>query len=133
MIRRQREQLGRLFALGDVLAVSAAFLASFWLRFHSGLLRVPKGVPPFSSYLIVIPVLLFIHMVYFSYQGFYRFKLRRNRLDDLFLVILNCAAAAFSILLVFSYLKSYRFSAFEISHVFLAVYAPLAVLAIFLC
>jgi exopolysaccharide biosynthesis polyprenyl glycosylphosphotransferase len=133
MIRRQREQLGRLFALGDVLAVSAAFLTSFWLRFHSGLLPVPKGVPRFSSYLIVIPVLLFIHMVYFSYQGFYRFKLRRNRLDDLFLVILNCAAAAFSVLLVFSYLKSYRFIAFEISHVFLAVYAPLAVLAIFLC
>ena len=133
MIRKQREQLARLFALSDALAVSAAFLASFWLRFHSGLLRVPKGVPVFSGYLVVIPFLLFIHMVYFSYQGFYRFKLRRNRLDDLFSVILNCAAAAFTILLVFSYLKSYRFIDFEISHVFLVVYAPLAVMAIFLC
>jgi exopolysaccharide biosynthesis polyprenyl glycosylphosphotransferase len=132
MIRKQREQLARLFALSDALAVSAAFLASFWLRFHSGLLRVPKGVPFFSSYLVVIPFLLFFHMVYFSYQGFYRFKLRRNRLDDLFSVILNCTAAAFTILLVFSYLKSYRFIDFEISHVFLAVYAPVAVLAIFL-
>ena len=131
MIRKQREQLARLFALSDAMAVSAAFLASFWLRFHSGLLRVPKGVPGFSSYLAVIPFLLFIHMVYFSYQGFYRFKLRRNRLDDLFSVILNCAAAAFTVLLVFSYLKSYRFIDFEISHVFLVVYAPLAVLAIF--
>ena len=133
MIRKQRVQLARLFALSDTLAVAAAFLASFWLRFHSGLLRVPKGVPHFSSYLIVIPFLLFIHMVYFSYQGFYRFKLRRNRLDDLFLVMLNCAASAFTILLLFSYLKSYRFIGFEISHVFLAVYAPLAVFFIFLC
>ena len=133
MIRKQREQLARLFALSDTLAVSAAFLAAFWLRFHSGLLRVPKGVPVFTSYLVVIPFLLFIHMVYFSYQGFYRFKLRRNRLDDLFSVILNCAAAAFTVLLVFSYLKSYRFIDFEISHVFLVVYAPMVVMAIFLC
>ncbi|HEX7503295.1 MAG TPA: hypothetical protein VF451_07720, partial [Acidobacteriota bacterium] len=133
MIRKQREQLARLFALSDALAVAAAFFLSFWLRFYSGLLRVPKGVPRFSSYLVVIPFLLFFHMVYFSYQGFYRFKLRRNRLDDLFSVILNCAAAAFTVLLLFSYFKSYRFIAFEISHVFLAVYAPAAVLAIFLC
>ena len=130
MIRKQREQLARLFALSDALAIAAAFFISFWLRFYSGLLRVPRGVPRFSSYLIVIPFLLFIHMVYFSYQGFYRFKLRRNRLDDLFSVILNCMAAAFTVLLVFSYLKSYRFTAFEISHVFLAVYAPVAVVAI---
>ena len=133
MIRKQREQLARLYALSDALAVAAAFLLSFWLRFYSGLLRVPKGVPPFSSYLAAIPFLLFIHMVYFSYQGFYRFKLRRNRLDDLFSVIMNCIAATFTLLLLFSYLKSYRFIAFEISHVFLAVYAPVAVLSIFLC
>jgi exopolysaccharide biosynthesis polyprenyl glycosylphosphotransferase len=133
MIRKQREQLARLFALSDTLAIGACFLLSFWLRFHSGLFHVPKGVPRFSNYLIVIPLLLFIHLVYFSYQGFYRFKLRRNRLDDLFLVILNCVASAFTILLLFSYLKSYRFISFEISHVFLVVYAPLAVLSIFLC
>ncbi len=133
MIRKQREQLSRLFAVSDALAIALAFLVSFWLRFHSGLLPVPKGIPRFSSYLVVIPFLLFAHLVYFSYQGFYRFKLRRNRLDDLFTVILNCAAAAFTMLLAFSYFKSYRFIGFEISHLFLAVYAPLAILFIFLC
>ncbi|MBN2347021.1 MAG: undecaprenyl-phosphate glucose phosphotransferase [Candidatus Aminicenantes bacterium] len=132
MIRRQRIQLTRLFVLSDALAVTAAFLVSFWLRFHSGLLGAPKGVPGFSSYLVVVPILLFFHMVYFSYQGFYRFKLRRNRLDDLFSVILNCVAVAFTILLVVSYLKSYRLVDFEVSHLFLAVYAPLAVAVIFL-
>jgi exopolysaccharide biosynthesis polyprenyl glycosylphosphotransferase len=132
VIRKQREQLARLFAVSDAAAVVSAFLLSFALRFHSGLLAVPKGVPRFSGYLVVVPFLAFFHMVYFSYQGFYRFKLRRNRLDDLFSVMLNCAAAAFTVLLLFSYFKSYRFIGFEISHVFLAVYAPVAVLAIFL-
>lgn len=133
MIRRQRAQLARLYALSDALAIVAAFFLAFWLRFHSRLLSVPKGTPPLADYLAVLPVLLLVHMVFFSYQGFYRFKLRRNRLDDLFSVILNCAAASFAVLLVFSYLKSYRFIGFEVSHVYLAVYAPLAVLAIFLC
>ncbi len=130
MIRKQREHLARLFAFSDALAIVFSFFFSFWLRFYSGLLHVPKGIPRFSSYLVVIPFLLFIHMVYFSYQGFYRFKLRRNRLDDLFSVILNCAATAFTILLVFSYFKSYRFIGFEISHIFLTVYAPFAILFI---
>ncbi len=133
MIRKQREQLARLYALSDALAIAAAFFLSFWLRFHSGLLTAPKGVPGFSAYLAVLPALLLAHLVYFSYQGFYRFKLRRNRLDDLFSVILNCAAAAFTVLLFFSYLKSYRFIGFEISHGFLAVYAPLAVATVFIC
>ena len=74
-----------------------------------------------------------IHLVYFSYQGFYRFKLRRNRLDDLFSVILNSAASAFTVLLIFSYLKSYNFIHFEISHGFLLVYAPVSILSIFVC
>jgi exopolysaccharide biosynthesis polyprenyl glycosylphosphotransferase len=133
MIRKQREQLARLFACSDVLAIMIGFLTAFWLRFHSGLLHVPKGIPRFSNYLIIVPFLLAIHLVYFSYQGFYRFKLRRNRLDDLFLVILNSAASAFTILLVFSYLKSYGFIRFEISHVFLLVYAPVSILALFIC
>ncbi len=133
MIRRQRAQLARLYALSDALAITAAFFLAFWLRFHSRLLSVPKGTPPLADYLAVLPALLLVHMVFFSYQGFYRFKLRRNRLDDLFSVILNCAAASFAVLLVFSYLKSYRFIGFEVSHVYLAVYAPLAVLALFLC
>ena len=48
MIRKQREQLARLFACSDALAIMISFLVSFWLRFHSGLLRIPKGIPRFS-------------------------------------------------------------------------------------
>jgi exopolysaccharide biosynthesis polyprenyl glycosylphosphotransferase len=133
MIRKQREHLARLFVSSDVLAVMISFLVSFWLRFASGLLGVPKGIPRFSSYLFIVPFLLAVHLIYFSYQGFYRFKLRRNRLDDMFLVILNSAASAFTLLLLFSYLKSYDFISFEISHVFLLVYAPVSILLIFIC
>jgi len=133
MIRKKREQLARVFVMSDGLAILASFFAAFWLRFHSGLLVAAKGVPPLSGYLIIVPFLLFAQLVYFSYQGFYRFKLRRNRLDDLFQVIMNCLISSFTALLVFSYLKSYHFIRFEISHVFLLVYAPLSILVISSC
>jgi exopolysaccharide biosynthesis polyprenyl glycosylphosphotransferase len=133
MIRKKREQLARMFVLSDLLAILLSFLAAFWLRFHSGLLAVPKGTPALAGYLVVIPFMSLMQLIYFSYQGFYRFKLRRNRLDDLFLVILNSAISSFVILLVFSYFKSYGFVQFEISHVFIAVYAPIAILAVSIC
>jgi exopolysaccharide biosynthesis polyprenyl glycosylphosphotransferase len=133
MIRKKREQLARVFVLSDVLAILSGFFLSFWLRFHSGLLGVAKGIPPLAAYLVIIPFLLLIQLVYFSYQGFYRFKLRRNRLDDLFLVILNSLISSFAVLLVFSYLKSYGFIRFEISHFFLAVYALVSIVFISFC
>jgi len=133
MIRKKREQLARMYVLSDVLAILLGFFTSFWLRFHSGILGVPKGIPSLNSYLVIIPFLLIIQLIYFSYQGFYRFKLRRNRLDDLFLVILNSLISSFAVLLIFSYFKSYGFIHFEISHVFIAVYAPLSILSIFIC
>jgi exopolysaccharide biosynthesis polyprenyl glycosylphosphotransferase len=133
MIRKKREQLARMYVLSDMLAILLGFFTSFWLRFHSGLLGVPKGIPPLTRYLGIIPFLLFTQLIYFSYQGFYRFKLRRNRLDDLFLVILNSSLSSFVVLLVFSYFKSYRFIHFEISHVFMAVYAPVSILCLFIC
>lgn len=122
-----------MYVLSDVLAILLGFFTSFWLRFNFGLLGVPKGIPPLASYLVIIPFLLFIQLIYFSYQGFYRFKLRRNRLDDLFLVILNSLISSFAVLLIFSYFKSYGFIRFEISHVFLGVYAPVSILSIFIC
>ncbi len=133
MIRVRRQQLAQLYAFSDALAVLLAFVASFWLRFHSRLFPSAKGIPSFSAYLSVLPVLLLIQLLVFSYQDFYRLKLRRNRLDDLFRIILNCYFSAFVVLLLFSYLKSYRFVGFELSHVFLLTYAPLAVLLIFEC
>jgi exopolysaccharide biosynthesis polyprenyl glycosylphosphotransferase len=133
MIRKKREQLTRMVVLSDAVAILLSFFISFWLRFHSGFLGAAKGVPPLTRYLAVIPFMLFIQLIYFSYQGFYRFKLRRNRLDDLFLVILNSSLSAFVVLLIFSYFKSYRFIQFEISHVFVAVYAPVSIVTIFLC
>jgi Undecaprenyl-phosphate glucose phosphotransferase len=126
MIRRRRHQLLRLFIVSDIGAIVSAFLATFWLRFHSGLLPAPKGIPAFGHYLVALPMLMIVQLIYFSSQEFYTIRLRRNRLDDLFMIITNSAVSSFLILMIVSYLKSYRFVNFEISHHFLLVYIPIA-------
>ncbi len=131
MIKKRRKQLVNFFILSDFIAIIVAFNISFWLRFHSGLLAAPKGVPEYKRYLIAIPILILLHVVHFSYQGYYKIRLRRNRLDDLFLVLLNTVVTAFLILMIFSYFKSYQLVNFEVSHVFLLVYIPIGIFFIF--
>ncbi len=131
MIKKRRKQLTQFYIISDFIAIILSFNLTFWLRFNSGLVAAPKGIPEYRIYLIIIPFLILAHMIHFSYQGYYKVKLRRNRLDDLFLVLLNTIVTAFIILLIFSYLKSYHFIGYEVSHVYLIIYIPVAVFLIF--
>ncbi|HLP57975.1 MAG TPA: undecaprenyl-phosphate glucose phosphotransferase [Candidatus Deferrimicrobium sp.] len=131
MIKRRRKQLTQFFIVSDLAAIILSFYITFWLRFQTGLLGAPKGIPEFKNYVLLIPFLVLAHLVHFSYQGYYRVKLRRNRLDDLFLVVLNTIVTVFIVLFIFSYLKSYRFVDFEVSHVYLLTYIPVAVFFLF--
>ncbi len=131
MIKRKRKQLVQIYIIGDIIAIILSFNITFWLRFYSDLIGIPRGVPDYYKYLIVIPFLIFVQIIYFSNQGYYKIKLRRNRLDDLFLVLLNSFISSLIILFFFSYLKSYRFIDFEISHIYLVIYIPISVFFIF--
>ncbi len=131
MIKKRRKQLVQFCIVSDFIAIILSFNLTFWLRFNSGLVSAPKGIPDFGKYLIIIPFLILAHVIHFSYQGYYKVKLRRNRLDDLFLVLLNTIVTAFIILLIFSYLNSYHFIGFEVSHIYLIIYIPVAVFFIF--
>lgn len=131
MIKKRRKQLLKLYVFSDIIAILIAFNLTFWFRFYSSFFGVPKGIPHYAQYLLIIPLLVVIQILYFSYQGFYEMKLRRNRLDDLFLVIVNSVISSFVIILIVSYLRSYRFIDFEISHVYLLIYIPLSVFFIF--
>lgn len=132
MIKKRRKQLMRIYLYCDALAISLAFLLTYWFRFYSRLIAVPKGIPAFSDYLLVLAMLLGTSLVGFSYQGFYKIRLRRNRLDDLFLILINSLTVGILQLLIFSYLESYKFVDFEVSHFFVLFYIPAATLLVFI-
>jgi len=122
MIKKSRKKLASFYVVSDLAAIVIAFFFTFWFRFHSSLLGVPKGIPELKRYLLVLPFLMAVQALYFSNQGYYKIRLRRNRLDDLLLVLLNSTISSFVVIMFFSYLKSYKFIDFELSHVYMASY-----------
>lgn len=100
MIRKRRKQLIYFYLLSDILAITVSFFLTFFLRFYSGVLKVPKGIPHYEKYFLVLPFLIVVQILYFTYMGYYKVKLRRNRLDDLFLVFFNTVLSAVAILLI---------------------------------
>jgi Undecaprenyl-phosphate glucose phosphotransferase len=131
MIKKRRKQLIYFYVMSDIAAIILSFVTTFLLRFYSGLIGVPKGIPHYGKYFLVLPFLIVVQVLYFSYMGYYKIKLRRNRLDDLFLVFFNTVLSVVVILLIFSYLRSYEHIDFQVSHLFLFLYIPFSVLTIF--
>jgi exopolysaccharide biosynthesis polyprenyl glycosylphosphotransferase len=66
-----------------------------------------KGVPAFGSYLIVLPLFIATHMVIFYFQGFYKSRLRRTKLDDFFFISLNAILAVLAVIAILSVVITY--------------------------
>jgi len=57
--------------LSDLVMLEAAFLATYWFRFHAGVWPAPLGVPPFELYLAVSLVVLVVFFGIFYALGLY--------------------------------------------------------------
>ncbi len=69
MLRKHARFFKSLFFISDLLVLTAVWILSYVLRFHTTLIRPPiLGIPEIKLYLQVIPLLLFIWAI-FSFQG----------------------------------------------------------------
>ncbi|MBD3219852.1 undecaprenyl-phosphate glucose phosphotransferase [bacterium] len=59
------------YMITDAIMLMASFLLTYWLRFHSGLVLVPLGIPPFGPYLVASVVILLVFLAIFYGQGLY--------------------------------------------------------------
>lgn len=111
MITKNRARLVGLFVTCDVLAIILSYIWSYLFRFNTFLFLFPvnpaKGVPAFGSYLIVLPVFIATHMVIFYFQGFYKSRLRRTKLDDFFFISLNAILAVLAVIAILSVVITY--------------------------
>ena len=61
MIRHNR-LLVTFYVATDALLGLSGFIVAYALRFHAGLLPVPKGVPPLGQYVNVLPFVAVIEI-----------------------------------------------------------------------
>jgi len=92
-VRNQTRLLAAVFIFTDVLATNLAWILAFQLRFNSPLvaewLPVTKGLPPFSRYLILLPLISLLWPAVMYFHGLYRFRRGRSWIDEFFAIVFS--------------------------------------------
>jgi len=131
MIRKKRTRLIGFFILSDCVAILISYFWSYLFRFYGYIIPIDpeKGIPSLKSYVVVFPLFLVVHLIIFFFQGFYKRRLRRTKIDDFFFIVLNAFFSILIILAILNYLYAYSQGGaplfrmeFKISHYFLVIY-----------
>jgi Undecaprenyl-phosphate glucose phosphotransferase len=106
MIRHNR-LLVAFHVVSDALLGLSAFIAAYALRFHTGLIPVPKGIPPLHQYINVLPFIAVVVPFGFFLQGLYRLRRGRSRVDDFFAVFVGSILAVLFGMMSTLYVETY--------------------------
>ena len=93
MVRRYNRLLVAFYVVTDALLAMWAFVLAYLIRFWSGLIPVPKGIPPIEHYLNILVFAAVTVPVAFHLQGVYRLRRGRSRVDDFFAVLVGSIVA----------------------------------------
>jgi Undecaprenyl-phosphate glucose phosphotransferase len=107
MVRRYNRLLAVAHVLTDATAGMVAFLTAYWVRFHSNLIDVTKGLPPLEQYLWVTPLLGLLVPLAFHLHGVYRLRRGRSRIDDFFGVLVGSVLAVVFGVVTTLYVQTY--------------------------
>jgi Undecaprenyl-phosphate glucose phosphotransferase len=123
MVRHNR-LLVTLYVLSDSLLGTIAFITAYFVRFHVviSVIPAPKGIPPLSQYINVLPFIAALVPLGFQLQGLYRLRRGGSRLDDFFAVFVGSILAVVFGIVSTTYVQTYFASgaakargAFEVS------------------
>ncbi len=93
MVRRYGRLLVAFYVMSDALLGIVAFGLAYLVRFSSGLIPVTRGYPPFAQYVAVMPFVAVLVPLAYQFQGIYRLRRGRSRVDDFFTVFIGTIIA----------------------------------------
>ena len=94
----------------DMIMLQSAFLATYWLRFYSGIWLVPMGIPPFGIYVAAGLVTLTVFFGIFYALGMYTNRGGRAIEDDLVGLFKGVVLASLLLLALAFFLRGLTFS-----------------------
>lgn len=117
----------RLLAVaGDIVAVNAAMIVAYWVRFRSGWLAVPKGEPlTQEAYLGAMVAVTVVQLIVFQLFDLYRVERWTSALDESYRVLIAGAAVFIGAVAL-----SFFYREFEYSRLTVALAFALAVPAV---
>ncbi len=110
MLKKHSQLFENLLLISDLVIISSSWALSFHIRFHSGLLSVPRGVPDFFAYgLLLIPITI-IWAVVFKVFGLYRPKRIGRPLSEVLDIGKACGISMLIFIAVTFFAKHYEYS-----------------------
>ncbi len=94
----------------DIFVLQLAFLATYWLRFHSGIWLVPLGIPPLGMYLVAGVVVSAVFFVIFYLRGLYSINQGRSLVDDFISLFKGVVLGSLLVLALAFFLRGLTFS-----------------------
>ncbi len=134
MVRRYNRLLIVFHVVTDAALGMVAFVLAYFARFETGLIPTPKGQPPLSLYVDILPFIAVIVPFAFHLQGLYRLRRGRSRIDDFFNVLVGSIIAVVLGVVVTLYVGTYlvpdarkNLGAYEVSQPVWAIFLVLNV------
>jgi Undecaprenyl-phosphate glucose phosphotransferase len=94
----------------DVLSVSAGYALAYFLRFHVQIVPVTKGIPPFTIYLSLLPVVLILWLLTSAGGGLYSAQRKNSTFDEFFAVARAGSLATLTLVALTFFYRDYTFS-----------------------
>ncbi len=124
MVRRHNRLLVAFHVFADAALGMVAFLMAYVLRFDTGLFAITRGQPPIEQYFSVLPFIALVVPIGFHFQGLYRLRRERSRIDDFFNVLVGSIFAVVLGIVSTLYFQAYYatnaqrdIGAFEVSRI----------------
>jgi Undecaprenyl-phosphate glucose phosphotransferase len=93
MLRRYGRLLVACYVVSDALLGIIAFGLAYLVRFSSGLIPITRGYPPFEQYVAVMPFVAVLVPLAYQFQGVYRLRRGRSRVDEFFTIFIGSVIA----------------------------------------
>lgn len=110
MIRQHAQFFKSLLFLLDMVLICAAWVGAYYLRFYTGLIEVPKGLPSFEPYAALLPPIIVTWAVVFNVFRLYRPRRISSRLSEVLDVARACSVATLLIVALSYFLRQVDYS-----------------------
>ena len=107
MVKRHNRLLVAFHVVTDAVLGMSAFVLAYVLRFETGVIPITRGYPPLEQYLNVLPFVALIVPLGFHFQGLYRLRRGRSRIDDFFNVLVGSIFAVVLGIVATLYFQAY--------------------------
>src|SRR5687768_6655417 len=107
MVRRHNRLLVAFHVMTDAALGMVAFVLAYVIRFETGLIEITRGHPPIQQYVNVFPFVALIVPLGFYFQGLYRLRRGRSRIDDFFNVLVGSIFAVVLGIVATLYFQAY--------------------------